>query len=214
MWGTFRVRLLIVIVITTLVSLGMQMNNNTREVITPILSFMLKDYNVEKKAALLWENLGIEPMAPIVPVMTETFSPPCETYEIDKGYGWYWNQDTKKQEFLPGVQLAVPNNSLVKAVMEGTVSELGSEDGGRTILVEHANGLYSYYAGLKEVLVDEKAKVNQGEVLGKCSPALYFELRGEDGPVNPLSIFNPLKNFNNDDSIKETSLSSGFKDLA
>lgn len=185
----FKARLLIVIVITMLVSLGMQTNHNTRGVIKPVLSFMLQDYGFEEKVALLGENLGLKLTPPPVPVMTETFSIPCEIYEIDKEYGWYYNQKNKKQEFLPGVQLSVPKNSLVKAALSGTIKEISTQDGARNILIEHTEGLYSYYAGLKEVLVEEAAKVEQGEVLGKCSTTLYFELRGEDGPLNPASIF-------------------------
>lgn len=200
----FKVRLLIVIVITTLVSLGMQTNHNTRGVIKPVLSFMLKDYGVERKVALLGENLGLKLTAPPVPVMTETFSPPCEVYEIDKEYGWYYSQENKKQEFLPGVKLKVPNNTLVKAALSGTVKKMGLKDGKRNIVIEHAEGLYSYYDGLKEVLVEENALVSQGEVLGKCSTTLYFELRGEDGPINPQSIFtNPGKSSSQQDSTSD-----------
>lgn len=186
---TFKVRLLIVIVITTMVSLGMQLNNSTREVLTPVLTFMLKDYEVERKAALLWENLGLKPTRPVIPVITEPFVLPCEFHEIEKSYGWYWNQDTNRQEFLPGVHLSLQDNSLVKATREGTVVELGVKNEERTILIKHTDNLYSYYAGLKEVLVDMNTQVKQGEVLGKSSDYLYFELRSEDGPLNPVSIF-------------------------
>lgn len=189
MLKSFRVRLLVVIVITTMVSLGMQLNNSTREILTPVLTFMLQDYEVEKKAALLWENLGLKPTKSVIPVINEPFSSPCESYQVEKHYGWYWNQDTGRQEFLPGVQLVLSDNSLVKAAREGIVTEIGSKNDERTIVIKHSDNLYSYYAGLKEVLVDTNDKVKQGEVLGKSSDYLYFELRSEDGPLNPVSIF-------------------------
>lgn len=189
MLKSFKARLLIVIIITTIVSMGMQLNNNTKEIIVPILSFILKDYEVEKKAALLWENLGLQPTRTEIPVMTEPFTQPCESYEIEKSYGWYWNQDTNRQEFLPGVKLTVQDNSLVKAAQEGRVVEIGVKDEERSILIKHSDNLYSYYEGLKEVLVDLNSQVKQGEVLGKSSDYLYFELRSEDGPLNPVSIF-------------------------
>lgn len=189
MLRSFKARLLIVILIITIVSMGMQLNQSTKEIIVPVLSFILKDYEVEKKAALLWENLGLQPARPVIPVMTEPFAVPCESYEIEKSYGWYWNQDTNRQEFLPGIRLSVPNNSLIKAAKEGTVVEIAVKNEERSVLIKHTDNLYSYYEGLKEVLVDLNSQVKQGEVLGKSSGYLYFELRSEDGPLNPASIF-------------------------
>lgn len=190
MFKHFKFKLLAVIVITTLVSLGMQINNNTREIITPVLSFMLKDYEVEKKILVMLENSKLKPEIHKVPVMTETFSSPCETFQVEKNYGWYYNPNTKKQEFSPGVYLITPDNSLVKAVMGGTVSNLAGDNDSRNITIKHGDNLYSYYAGLKEILIEENSTISQGEVLGKSSEYLYFELRSEEGPLNPVSIFN------------------------
>lgn len=187
---SFKFRLLAVILITTLVSLGMQLNNNTREVLTPVLSFMLKDYEVEKKVLVMWENSKFSRNIPISPVMTDTFAAPCENFQIERDYGWYLNKNTHKQEFFPGVNLLVADNSLVKAVMGGTVIELGGNGESRIVIIKHADNLYSHYEGLKEVLVELDSLVKQGEVLGKSQERIYFELRSGDGPLNPVSIFN------------------------
>ncbi len=190
MFKSFKFRLLVVVVITTLVSLGMQLNNNTQAILTPVLSFMLKDYEIEKKVLVMWENSKLKSGIPVSPVTTETFASPCESFQIEQNYGWYLNRTSQKQEFSPGVNLSVPDNSLIKAVMGGKVIELGGDNNSRSVLVQHADNLFSHYEGLKEVLVEKDALVKQGEVLGKSQEKVYFELRSEDGPLNPVSIFN------------------------
>lgn len=175
--------------LATIISLGMQLNNNTREIITPVLSFILKDYAVEEKLALMWENSSLKQNKSVIPVMTDPFITPCEKYQIDKNYGWYWNQNTKKQEFSPGIQLAMEDNSLIKAVREGVVIEVKNKKNGRTVIIKHTSNLFSYYEGLKEVFIGVNDKVKQGDILGKSSDYFYFELRSEDGPLNPISIF-------------------------
>ncbi|NLJ73148.1 MAG: M23 family metallopeptidase [Syntrophomonadaceae bacterium] len=190
MFKHFKIKLLAIIVVATLVSVGFQVNNHTREIITPVLSFMLKDYEIEKKILVMLENSKIKPEIPTVPAMTDSFSTPVENYTIQKNYGWYYNANTKKQEFSPGIYLSVSKNSLVKSVMGGTVNSISGEKDSRNITIKHGDNLYSHYKGLKEVLIEEDSPINKGEVLGKSSDYLYFELKSEEGPLNPVTIFN------------------------
>ena len=62
--------------ITTIVSMGMQFKTiTTKEIIVPLSRLILKDYEVEKKRALLWENLGLQPTRTEIQVMTRTTLP-------------------------------------------------------------------------------------------------------------------------------------------
>ena len=52
MLGSFKTRLLIVIVIVTLAGLAMQSNNGSREVVEPVIAYVMKDYQIETKKRL------------------------------------------------------------------------------------------------------------------------------------------------------------------
>ena len=93
------------------------------------------------------------------------------------------------QEFYPGVLLIVKENTLVRPVLAGEVVEVSRQEDARTILIKHSPDLFSYYQGLQEVLVRENQHIDQRQILGKTGKNLYFELRDEDGPLDPHSLF-------------------------
>ncbi|MDC3411805.1 M23 family metallopeptidase [Terrihalobacillus insolitus] len=88
----------------------------------------------------------------------------------------------------------------VTASLSGTVSEV-KEDPllGNIIKISHNNDVSTYYASLGDVLVEEGAKVEQGDVIGTAGQNLYgqasdvhvhFEIRKGDTAVNPEDYFN------------------------
>lgn len=191
MIGSFRIRLLAVIIIIMLVGLSLQSDHSSRYLVEAVLSnYVLKDYGVEEKLALLMKNTRSRMTDKEVPVLADSqMQTPCSYLTVARRYGWSWNEDSRKQEFHPGVTLIVKENTPVRPVLSGEVVEVSRNDEGRTILVKHGQKLFSYYQGLQEVLVRENQQVNQSQILGKTGKTFYFELRDEHGPLDPQSLF-------------------------
>jgi murein DD-endopeptidase MepM/ murein hydrolase activator NlpD len=188
MLGSFKTRLLMVIVIVTLAGLAMQSNNGSREVVEPVIAYVMKDYQIEKKIATFVHN--IRENSNLVPVSGDVaMQLPCEYLELEQKYGWYWDPKEQKQSFYPGISLKVKENTLVRPVMTGTVEKISKDDKGRTVLLRHDDQIYTLYSGLKEVLVEEKNTVDLDDALGKCGSSLYLEMRNQDGPLNVNYLF-------------------------
>jgi murein DD-endopeptidase MepM/ murein hydrolase activator NlpD len=188
MLGSFKTRLLIVIVIATLAGLAMQSNNGSREVVEPVIAYVLKDYGVEKKIATFVHNVRDD--RSIISVSgTAAMQLPCEYQELTQRYGWYWDEEEEKQRFYPGLSLKVDENTLVKPVMAGEVIEISQDSTGRTVLMQHDDEVCSLYGGLKEVLVEENTRVELEDALGKSGSSLYLEMRNQDGPLNVNYLF-------------------------
>jgi murein DD-endopeptidase MepM/ murein hydrolase activator NlpD len=189
MIGSFRVRLLAVIVISALIGFLMQSSNSSRETIEPVIKYIMgKDYNVGEVVSNVVTN--IKDYYRAAPVTSEmVVQMPCNFIRIDRNYGWFFNLKENKQEFYPGVNLRVEDNSLVRPVMPGQVDKITIEGDSRSILIKHDNGQYSLYGELNEILVNENDKIILDSVLGKSGSNLYFELRNQDGPMDPQYIF-------------------------
>jgi murein DD-endopeptidase MepM/ murein hydrolase activator NlpD len=56
-------------------------------------------------------------------------------------------------------------------------------------LIDHGGGLCSSYGGLKEVRVGIGQDVTQDTLIAFSSQELYFQITGEDGPLNPNKLF-------------------------
>jgi len=57
MLGSFKTRLLLVIILVTVAGLAMQSNNGSREVVEPVITYVMKDYQIEKKVATFAHNI-------------------------------------------------------------------------------------------------------------------------------------------------------------
>ncbi len=81
----------------------------------------------------------------------------------------------------------------VRAVHEGTAAFAAPFTGfGTLVIVDHGAGAYSLYGHLSQALVTKGASVKRGSVVGSVghtpagAPALYFELRIDGRPVDPV----------------------------
>jgi murein DD-endopeptidase MepM/ murein hydrolase activator NlpD len=182
--------MLIVVLIVFLVGLSVQSDHSSSYMVESILTnYVLKDYGVETKLAMLLENTRNQ-ISDDAPVMAHgEMQAPCDYLTVARRYGWAWNEESRKQEFHPGVELIVKDNTLVRPVLAGEVVEVSRQEEGRTILIKHSPDLFSYYQGLQEVLVREEQQIDQRQILGKTGKTLYFELRDQDGPMDPHSLF-------------------------
>ncbi|HEX7309813.1 MAG TPA: peptidoglycan DD-metalloendopeptidase family protein [Gaiellaceae bacterium] len=97
--------------------------------------------------------------------------------------------------FHPGIDIAVPSGTAIKAAAGGTVIYAGSLGGyGNLTVIDHGNGLATAYGHQSSIGVAIGASVAQGQVIGYvgctgyCFGAhLHFEVRANGEPVNPLS---------------------------
>lgn len=95
----------------------------------------------------------------------------------------------------PGLDIAVPTDSYIRASGSGTVVDAGVDDVyGRYILLDHGNGLESMYGHASRLFVDPGDQVEQNEVIGltgstgrSTAPHLHFEIRKDGQAVDPLT---------------------------
>lgn len=192
MLGSFKIRLLLVIIIAALAGLSMQSEHGSKKVVEPVIKYIMKDYGIQNQIADFFNKKNDGQEAESHPVSGgSSLQLPCEFIEIEREYGWHYNASHQVQEFFPAVLIKVAEGSKVRPVYEGLVADISSEVTGKTVLIDHGGGLYSSYGGLEEALVEVGQKVGKDTVIGNSSQELYFQVTGKDGPLNPNKIFKP-----------------------
>lgn len=96
----------------------------------------------------------------------------------------------------PGMDVAVPSGSYVRAARAGTVAEAGTDTVyGRYVRLDHRDGASSLYAHADWIFVASGDTVEGGEVIalsgntGRSSaPHLHFEVRRDGRPVDPARL--------------------------
>jgi murein DD-endopeptidase MepM/ murein hydrolase activator NlpD len=97
-----------------------------------------------------------------------------------------------------GIDIAVPTGTSVHAAMSGKVAFSGWKGNyGYLVIIDHGNGLETYYGHNSKLLVKAGESVSQGEVIAKSGstgnstgPHTHFEVRKNGTPVNPLNYLN------------------------
>ena len=97
-----------------------------------------------------------------------------------------------------GIEIATAENTAVRAVHGGAVGLAGPFIGfGNLVIVEHGGNNYSLYGYLGTIAVDRGDAVDAGAELGRSGsapagpPALYFEMRIDGRPVDPVQWLKP-----------------------
>jgi septal ring factor EnvC (AmiA/AmiB activator) len=92
-----------------------------------------------------------------------------------------------------GIELSLPEGDPVRTVYDGTVAYADPFSGfGNLVIVDHGDRCYSLYGHLSSASVKKGDHVDQGSTVGLAgrnpsgNPALYFELRIDGKPVDPL----------------------------
>jgi len=87
-----------------------------------------------------------------------------------------------------GLDLATPAGTPVLVVYPGRVVFAAPFEGyGPTVVVQHAGRAFTLYAGLAEVSVARDDMLSLQQPLGRAGTGLYFEIRVENRPEDPLS---------------------------
>jgi murein hydrolase activator len=87
-----------------------------------------------------------------------------------------------------GLDLDTEPGEAVKAVFPGKVVYAAPFEGyGNTVVVHHPGRVFTLYAGLTDLRKSTGDMVSLGDVVGLASSSLYFEIRVENRPDDPLS---------------------------
>lgn len=102
----------------------------------------------------------------------------------------------ERDEAHPGVDIAIPAGSLVRASGGGTVRQVGEDpEYGRFVLLDHSDDYQTMYGHLSRIVVAVGKAVEPGEVLGlsgntgrSTAPHLHFEVRRSGLSLDPLTL--------------------------
>lgn len=98
-----------------------------------------------------------------------------------------------------GINIALPENTSVKAAEDGIVSYAGNEltAYGNLVQVRHQNGYFTVYAHAKELLVKRGDPVKRGQPIARSgqtgnvnTPQLHFQVRKGAAPLDPMKFLN------------------------
>ena len=101
--------------------------------------------------------------------------------------------DRRGGSWHQGTDLSAPKGTPVWATADGKVV-LAEREGayGRTVVIDHGNGLSTRYAHLKRIKVRPGERVRRGDTLGTVGASgrasgshLHYEVRREGRPVDP-----------------------------
>lgn len=112
---------------------------------------------------------------------------------VTAGFGQRMDPFSGEQAFHPGVDIADSYGTDVVATGDGLVIEAEPDAGyGRSILIDHGDGITSRYAHLSRIFVVVGEQIKQGEIIGAIGmsgrttgPHLHYEVRIHGTPVNP-----------------------------
>lgn len=115
---------------------------------------------------------------------------------VASGFGWQTSASDQEKRFNNGIYLAAPLGTQVHAPMTGKVTKMGTDPVlGRYVKIDHGSGLTSLIANLGEFGVNAQQTVNKGDSIGTLGfsaalkrPWLYWEVRRNNQPIDPLSL--------------------------
>ena len=92
-----------------------------------------------------------------------------------------------------GIEIAAEDGASALAIHEGVVAFADTFAGfGNLVILDHGSQNFSLYGDLLEIAVKKGARLERGQVVGAIgptpagAPGLYFELRVDGRPVDPL----------------------------
>ncbi len=118
---------------------------------------------------------------------------------VSRGFGRAVHPRFKTAVPHPGLDIEASEGAVFRNVFDGRVAFASWLRGyGLTALVDHGHGLVSVYAHGSALTVEKGQQVSEGQTLGRVGdtgslrgPYLYFELREDGKPVDPLRWLRP-----------------------
>jgi septal ring factor EnvC (AmiA/AmiB activator) len=107
---------------------------------------------------------------------------------VTQGFGFRLEPRYRTRVPHHGIELATAAGGEVRAVFPGKVVYAAPFQGyGNTVILHHPGRVFTLYAGLSEVRAGRENMVPLGHVVGVASDKLYFEIRSEKRPEDPMS---------------------------
>lgn len=105
----------------------------------------------------------------------------------------YGSKESIRDHTHQGLDIAAKIGTPIKAVADGTVTHSGTMGGyGNLIIIDHGNGITSYYGHCNKLYKKVGAKVSAGDIIAEVGntgnstgPHLHFEIRQNGKYVNP-----------------------------
>lgn len=122
---------------------------------------------------------------------------PLEHNKITSPYGWRIHPVLEEKKLHTGIDIAAPSDVDIMAVQKGTVTQADWLGGyGKTIIIQHDNGIETLYAQCNELLVSEGDTVEAGDLIARVGssgmatgPHLHFEVRKDGEYVDPIGEY-------------------------
>lgn len=160
-----------------------------KNTLTPTVKESVQEYNFLKAAsfsgiyhlyAYRWQSHNEPSLWPVNGVLRSSFGGRCDPLS---GEG----------TFHTGVDLAATSGTPVHVTADGVVTTAGwSGSYGKLVVVDHGNGIETYYAHLSQFLAVPGQEVQRGQVIalsggtGRVTgPHMHYEVRLRGTPVNP-----------------------------
>ena len=123
--------------------------------------------------------------------------------------------------FHTGIDLTASIGTNVHVTADGTVKNAGYNGRyGKLIIVDHGNGVETYYAHLSEFQVVPGQEVRRNEVIGLSGasgrvtgPHVHYEVRVAGTPVNPYKYMGKMENTQAIIQAQATRSTTGHNDL-
>lgn len=114
--------------------------------------------------------------------------------EVAMQFGWHTDEKSGREYLMEGVEYQTADGAEVRACCVGKVKAIAeTEQKGKMIILEHANGIETVYGYLGEVFVMEGQRVTQGQAIAKSGKknktdlsSVYFEVREKGVAIDPL----------------------------
>src|SRR5665648_267817 len=162
---------------------------------------VVKENGIVVQNTPISEEIAAEPLTQIslvgtktVPITTGTgqLGIPVTHIEISSAYGA--NRGGVRHL---GVDLRMPRGSAIMAADGGTVTKASySGSYGNIIIINHGNGIQTYYSHCDSMKVSVGNQVTKGQVIGTVGATgnatgnhLHFEVRVNGTPQNPMNFF-------------------------
>jgi murein DD-endopeptidase MepM/ murein hydrolase activator NlpD len=99
----------------------------------------------------------------------------------------------RKKHIHKGVDIVTAKGTPVRATATGKVAFAGRDGAyGNVMVVDHGNGISTYYAHLDKEFAKEGQEVKRGEIIGSVgstgnasTPHVHYEVRKSGRPINP-----------------------------
>jgi murein DD-endopeptidase MepM/ murein hydrolase activator NlpD len=120
---------------------------------------------------------------------------PTLSRTVTSPFGYRKDPFTDKLSFHRGIDIAGKMNDPVVAAAKGTVHTVGSDKfHGNHIILEHGNGLRTWYMHLNEIVVHQGDSIDRGQLIGKLGtsgrstgPHLHYEILLKGKSTNPAA---------------------------